>query len=100
MTTTASPPSRWNASLPLGLASSRPSAEVRLSESRSTACALAVRAVTPAGPAYAGLPESQGPTVVSPALSLFHALDERLALQGFVGKHLLVTPGGANPVQQ
>ena len=60
--------------------------QVRLFDSPTTGCALGLQAVTPAGREFDGLDD--GPTVVSPSLSLFHALDDGTAIQGFVGKNV------------
>src|SRR5207237_911039 len=60
--------------------------QVRLLESTHTGCAVALQAVTPAGREFDGLED--GPTVVSPSVALFHAMDDGTAIQGFVGKHV------------
>ena len=60
--------------------------QVQLFDSRNTGCAVSCQAVKPAGRDNDGLED--GPTVVSPSLSLFHELDDGTAIQGFVGKHV------------
>lgn len=60
--------------------------QVQLFDSPNTGCAIALQAVKPAGRDNNGLDD--GPTVVSPSLSLFHALDDGTAIQGFVGKNV------------
>ena len=60
--------------------------QVQLFDSPNTGCAVSCQAVKPAGRDNDGLDD--GPTVVSPAVSLFHALDDGTAIQGFVGKHV------------
>jgi hypothetical protein len=60
--------------------------QVQLFDSPNTGCTVAVQAVTPAGRESDGVDD--GPTVVSPALSLFHSLDDGTAIQGFVGKNV------------
>jgi hypothetical protein len=71
-----------------GIGYFRVEAQAQLFDSPSTGCALAVRAVTPAGLQFGGL--DTGPTVVSPALSLFHALEDGTGVQAFLGKHMQV----------
>jgi hypothetical protein len=78
----------------------RVNTQVQLFDSATTACTLALQAYAPAGPQYDGLPERAGPTVVSPALSLFHALEDGTAVQGFVGKHLPLANAAAGPLQK
>jgi hypothetical protein len=80
---------------PGGLGYYRLNTQVQLLDTLKTACTVGVQAVAPAGLQYNGMPD--GPTVLSPAFALFHALDENTALQGFVGKHLLVERAGAAP---
>ena len=53
--------------------------QMQLFDSPNTGCAIAVQTVTPAGREFDGVED--GPTVVSPALSLFHALDDGTAIQ-------------------
>lgn len=64
--------------------------QVQLFDNQRTGCALGLQAWTPAGTEMDGVPD--GPTVVSPALSLFHTLDDGTAIQGFVGKHVPLNP--------
>jgi hypothetical protein len=65
--------------------------QVQLFESLRTGCALGLQAVTPAGLESDGL--ANGPTVVSPAVSVYHALEDGTAFQGFIGKNLRANPG-------
>jgi hypothetical protein len=85
---------------PGGVGFFRLNTQVQLLDSRTTGFALGLQAVTPAGLEYAGIPDNQGATVVSPALSLFHTIDDNTALQGFVGKNVLLNPGGPNQVHK
>ena len=62
--------------------------QVQLFDSPNTGCTIAVQAVTPAGRESDGVDD--GSTVVSPAFSLFHSLDDGTAIQGFVGKNVNV----------
>jgi hypothetical protein len=78
----------------------RVNTQVQLFDTSRTACSLGLQAYTPAGQQFNGLPDNQGSTVLSPALSLYHALDDDTAVQGYVGKNLLVQPGGAIPIEQ
>jgi hypothetical protein len=71
---------------PGGVGYYRVHTQVQLFESPNTGCAMALKAVTPAGREYDGV--EYGPTVFSPEFSLFHALDDGTAIQGFVGKHV------------
>jgi hypothetical protein len=64
--------------------------QVQLFDNQRTGCAVGLQAWTPAGMEMDGVPD--GPTVVSPALSLFHTLDDGTAIQGFVGKHVPLNP--------
>jgi hypothetical protein len=82
---------------PGGVGFYRVNTQVQLFDSQTTACSLGLQAVAPAGLQYDGLPDKQGATVVSPAFSLFHALEDGTALQGFVGKHLPVAQAGTTP---
>jgi hypothetical protein len=65
--------------------------QMQLLDSPHTGCALGLQAVTPAGRDNDGV--DAGPTVLSPSLSLFHALDDGTAFQGFVGKHVHLDSG-------
>jgi hypothetical protein len=80
---------------PGGLGYYRVHSQVQLFDSPSTALTIGLQAITPAGIEFDGLPNNQGARVVSPAFSLFQALnDEGTALQAFCGKHVMV--GSAN----
>lgn len=77
---------------PGGVGYYRVNTQVALLDSPTTSCALGLQAVTPAGIQFAGMPD--GPTVFSPAFSVFHAFNDRLALQGFVSKNVPI--GGSD----
>jgi hypothetical protein len=85
---------------PGGVGFTRLNTQVQLFDSRSTACSLGMQAVTPSGLQFDGLPDWQGPTVVSPALSLFQAVDDDTVLQGFVGKHVPLANSCTQPLRQ
>ncbi len=72
--------------------------QVQLFDTKTTACAVALRAVAPAGLQYDGLQDRQGSTVLTPNFSIFHALDDGTAFQTFVGKHLPVEQYGTAPL--
>ncbi|HEY7426155.1 MAG TPA: hypothetical protein VH682_18130 [Gemmataceae bacterium] len=74
---------------PGGVGYYRVNTQVQLFDSPTTACTVGVQAVTPAGVQFAGLPD--GPTVLCPAFSVFHALGEGTAIQGFVAKNVPVS---------
>jgi hypothetical protein len=83
---------------PGGFGYYRVNTQVSLFDSPTTACALGVQAVTPTGAQFGGLPD--GPTVVIPAFSVFHALNDRFALQGFVSKNMPVSDAATTPLQR
>ncbi len=83
---------------PGGFGYYRVNTQVSLLDSRTTACAVGIQAVTPAGLQFGGLPD--GPTVVVPAFSVFHAITERLAIQGFVSKNVPISEAAAAPLQR
>jgi hypothetical protein len=85
---------------PGGVGFYRVNTQVQLFDTATTACTLALQAYAPAGLQFDGLPDRAGPTVVSPALSLFHALEDGTALQGFVGKHLPLANAATGPLQR
>lgn len=76
----------------------RVNTQVSLLDSQTTACAFGVQAVTPAGTQFGGLPS--GPTVVVPAFSVFHAVTDRLAVQGFVSKNVPISDAATSPLQR
>ena len=77
----------------------RVNTQVRLLDSANTACSVGFQTVTPAGIQFAGAPD--GATVVSPALSVFHALSESTAFQGFVSKNVPISNSdGSVPLQR
>ncbi|HWG45282.1 MAG TPA: hypothetical protein VN688_21140 [Gemmataceae bacterium] len=73
---------------PGGVGYYRMNTQVQLLDSPTTACTFGLQAVTPAGIQFAGVPD--GPTVVSPAFSVFHAVNDRMAIQGFVAKNVAI----------
>jgi hypothetical protein len=85
---------------PGGIGFYRVNTQVQLFDTSTTACSASLQAYTPSGIQFNGLPDSQGAKVVTPAFSLFHALDEGVALQGYVGKNMLVQSGGSAPVSR
>jgi hypothetical protein len=83
---------------PGGFGYYRVNTQVSLLDSRTTACAVGIQAVTPAGLQFGGLQD--GPTVVIPAFSVFHAITDRLAIQGFVSKNVPISEAAASPLQR
>jgi hypothetical protein len=71
---------------PGGVGYYRVDTQVQLLNTPTTGLAINLKAVTPLGREYDGL--SEGPTVVRPGVSLFHALDDGTAFQGFLGKNV------------
>jgi hypothetical protein len=71
---------------PGGVGYYRVHTQVQLFETTSTGCAVGLQAVTPAGLEMAGI--NDGPTVLTPAFSLFHYLDDGTGLHCFLGKHV------------
>jgi len=84
---------------PGGVGFMRANTQVLLFDSSATAVSLGLQAVTPSGLDYDGVAENKGATVVTPALSLFHALDDTHALQAFVGKNVPVMNRAAGAVR-
>lgn len=64
--------------------------QVQVFDTGTTSLAVALQAVTPAGLDQDGV--ENGPTVVSPAVCLFHALDNGVGFQGFIGKNMNLSP--------
>jgi hypothetical protein len=83
---------------PGGLGYNRLVTQVQVLDTARTACTLGLQAVTPAGLQSNGIQD--GPTVVTPALGVFHALDQDTAVQGFLGKNVPVNNTGAAPVRR
>ena len=82
---------------PGGVGYYRVTSQVQLFDSPSTGLALGLQAYTPAGLEANGV--ADGPTVFSPAIGVYHCLDDGTAIQGFVGKHVNLNPttlGGSN----
>ena len=82
---------------PGGFGYYRVNTQVALLDSPTTACSFGVQAVAPAGAQFGGLQD--GPTVLIPAFSVFHALTDRLALQGFVSKNMPIYDASTAPLQ-
>ncbi|HEY7311039.1 MAG TPA: hypothetical protein VH643_16870 [Gemmataceae bacterium] len=74
---------------PGGVGYYRLNTQVQLFDSPTTSCAFGLQAVAPAGIQFAGMPD--GPTVFSPAFSVFHSITENTAIQGFVAKNVPVS---------
>jgi hypothetical protein len=74
---------------PGGIGYTRVQTQVQILDLPSTSCTVGFQAVTPTGAQQGGLED--GPTVVSPAFSVFHALGDGTAFQGFVAKNLHVS---------
>jgi hypothetical protein len=64
--------------------------QVQLFDAANTSCALCLNAVSPSGTQFDGLPENKGATVLMPALSLSHAVDEGTWLLLSVGTNVTV----------
>ena len=85
---------------PGGVGFTRVNTQLQLFDTKRTALSLGLQAVTPAGPQFDGLPDRMGPTVLTPALSVFHAVDDALAVQAFVGKHMLLQNSSTQTVRR
>jgi hypothetical protein len=85
---------------PGGVGFTRVNTQLQLFDTTRTACSLGLQAITPGGTQFDGLPDRMGPTVLTPALSVYHALDDALALQAYVGKHLLIQNGNSQPINR
>jgi hypothetical protein len=82
---------------PGGIGYNRVFTQVQLFDDSRTACSLVLQAFTPAGIEFDGLPDHQGATVLSPALTLYHTLsDDGTALQFSLNRHV----GVSNPANQ
>ena len=62
---------------PGGIGYTRVSTQMQLFDTTRTACSVGLQAVTPAGLQCDGVADKMGTTVVSPAVSLFHAARRR-----------------------
>jgi hypothetical protein len=71
---------------PGGVGYYRVNSQLQIIDSKSTAFTFGFQAFTPAGLESGGV--ENGATVVSPALGLFHTLDDGTAFHGFVGKNM------------
>jgi hypothetical protein len=83
---------------PGGFGYYRVNTQMALLDSPTTSCSFGVQAVTPAGTQFGGVPD--GPTVVIPAFGVFHAINDRLAFQGFVSKNMPISDAAAAPLQR
>jgi hypothetical protein len=83
---------------PGGFGYYRVNTQMALFDSRTTACTFGVQAVRPAGAQFGGL--QGGPTVLIPAFSVFHALTDHVALQGFVSKNLPIYDASTASLQR
>jgi hypothetical protein len=82
---------------PGGVGYTRLFSQVQLFEDERTACTLVLQAFTPSGLEFDGLPEHRGATVVTPALSVYHALtDDGIGLQLCLNRNV----GLSNPLRQ
>lgn len=85
---------------PGGVGYARVNTQVQLFDTQTTSLSLGVQAVAPAGLEFDGLPDRMGTTVLTPALSFFHALEGGTALQAFVGKNLPIQNSTAQAVRR
>jgi hypothetical protein len=83
---------------PGGVGYFRLTSQMQLFETKTTGCAIAVRAVTPAGREADGVDE--GPTVVSPALYFCHNLEDGTGIQGFIGRNVRVDSLPSGPLHR
>ncbi|HTU20280.1 MAG TPA: hypothetical protein VMG10_19605 [Gemmataceae bacterium] len=83
---------------PGGFGYYRVNTQAALLDSPKTACSFGVQTVMPGGVQFAGVPK--GPTVLSPAFGVFHALSDCLGLQGFVSRNFLLTNNDGGAVLQ
>lgn len=80
-----------------GVGYNRLFSQIQLFDDTRTACSVILQAVTPAGIQFDGVPDHRGATVFTPALSLYHALDDDgTALQLTINKPLTMS----NPAAQ
>jgi hypothetical protein len=86
---------------PGGVGFTKVTSQVAIFDTNKTACSVGFQAVTPAGLQSDGLPDRMGTTVVTPALSIFHMLnDEATAVQVFVGKHMPLMNSGPQSINR
>ncbi len=85
---------------PGGVGFTRVNTQLQLFDTNRTACSLGIQAVAPGGPQFDGLPDRMGPTVLTPALSVFHALDDATAVQAFVGKHMPIQNSNTQAIRR
>jgi hypothetical protein len=80
---------------PGGVGFFRLHSQMQLLETGKTSVCLNLQAVTPAGPQYGGA--NEGPTVLTPGVSLFQELGLGAALQGFVGQNIRAVVHPSDP---
>jgi hypothetical protein len=85
---------------PGGVGYNRIVTQIQLFDDARTACSLVLNAVTPAGTQFDGVPDHAGPTVLTPALSLYHQLEDGTAVQFCVNKHVGVSNQAAQPFRR
>jgi len=79
---------------PGGVGYYRLHSQVQVLDNGTTSLAAGLRAVTPAGLDQDGV--QNGPTVVSPSMSLYHQLDDGTGLQGFVSRNMHLQTANLN----
>jgi hypothetical protein len=85
---------------PGGVGYTKVSSQVQLFDTSKTACSVGLQAVTPAGLQSDGLPDKLGTTVMTPAVSLFHTLDDATGVQAFVGMNVPVINSGPQTINR
>ncbi len=84
-----------------GVGYNRLFSQFQLFDDARTACSLVLQAVTPAGVQFDGLPDNRGATVLTPALSIYHLIDDDgTALQLTLNKPLAVANPAAQAIRQ
>jgi hypothetical protein len=82
---------------PGGAGFTRLASQVQLFDDSQSALAFNFGAVAPSGQQNDGVPESRGATVLMPALSAFHALDDATGLMLSVGTNVTLPGQAAGP---
>ncbi len=85
---------------PGGVGFARVHTQVQIWESERTACSLGLQAFTPLGRESDGLADRDGPTVLSPALALYHLLEDGRAVQAYIGKNVPLMNSSAQPLRR